>query len=99
MSDGLGYEEAGVELDILDQAGNLVASQTANVGQTQSLTVFLVTGTYSFRLKGLNTGTAGLAPLLFTLQGIDLSDPQTPYQYDTTTAPAGICSGPSRSKW
>jgi hypothetical protein len=84
---------AAVQLDVLDAGGNLVLSRVAGVGQTQSVTVFLVKGAYRFRLTGLNTGGAGVAPLWFVLSGIDLSDPVTPYQYN----PDGSSSGPSGS--
>jgi hypothetical protein len=88
---------AAVELDVYNEAGNLLLSRVAQVGQTQSVTVFLAQGKYRFRLTGLNTGSAGVAPLSYALQGIDLSDPVGPYQYDSTASPSGPSSGSSYS--
>src|SRR5262249_28341395 len=86
---------AAVQLDILDQAGNLLVRRVVPAGQTQSVTVYLAQGKYKFRLTGLNTGTGGMAPLWFVLQGIDLSDPVGPYQYDPSADPSGPSGGSS----
>ena len=82
----------GVQLAVYDQLGRQVSIVTVNSGETRSLTLFLGKGGYTFRVT--RTGTAATAPA-FTLSGIDLSDPEKPYSYDSTADPAGSSSSSS----
>jgi hypothetical protein len=88
---------AAMEMDIYDQNGNVVYTLIAAAGQSQSLTCYLAQGQYMLSFKAINTNGGAVAPLFFTLAGIDLSDPINPYQSNPTSSPSGSSSSPPSS--
>jgi hypothetical protein len=88
---------AAMEMDILDQNGKIVYSLIAAAGQTESLTCYLAQGQYTLSFKAINQNGGTVAPLLFTLTGIDLSDPINPYQSSPTSSPSGSSGTTSSS--
>jgi hypothetical protein len=65
-----------VQMTVLDQNGNVLATLTAGAGQATSLTIYLPAGAYTVRFS---VPGAAAVPLSFTLQADTLGDPIEPY--------------------
>lgn len=89
-----GNPNAGVQMTIYDQKGNVVYTLSAMAGDTRSLTGFLAAGTYTIKFKSFTTDDSAPPLIGYALRGLDVSDPISPYpQKDTTTGSGGTSGG------
>ncbi len=86
----------GVQLTIRDSSGRVVGQVTADAGQSVSLTVTLVPGTYTLSVSAYRRDGKPITPVNFLLQGEVLTDPIGP-QPDNSTSSTSSSPPPSSS--
>lgn len=79
---------SAVRLTVSDPQGRTVATLIADAGTSQSVTLFLSKGTYTFRFESINRSGGAVVPLVYKLGGLVLNDPAKPFQEDPTESPS-----------